>query len=56
VHTHAKDGVDFPECLAVLRETGYNGYLTIERECGDDLVADMTEAVKFLEPQEGVDP
>lgn len=69
VHTHAKDGihgepkevplgegdVDFREYLATLRETGYDGYLTIERECGDDPVADVTEAVKFLKNQEGVE-
>lgn len=69
VHTHAKDGVlneprevalgqgdvDFPEYLAVLREIGYSGYLTIERECGDDPVADIAEAIRFLKTQEGVD-
>jgi L-ribulose-5-phosphate 3-epimerase len=68
VHTHAKDGirneekevalgkgdVNFPEYLAVLREIGYSGYLTVERECGDDPVADIVEAVRFLKTQEGV--
>ncbi|HOV73350.1 MAG TPA: sugar phosphate isomerase/epimerase family protein [Candidatus Hydrogenedentes bacterium] len=69
VHTHAKDGlrnqpkevalgkgdVGFPEYLAALRAIGYSGYLTIERECGDDPVADIVEAIAFLKQQEGVD-
>ena len=69
VHTHAKDGirnepqevalgqgdVDFPAYMAVLREIGYSGYLTIERECGDDPLADIVEAVNFLRTLEGVD-
>jgi len=69
VHTHAKDGraskreevplghgdVDFPAYLAALREIGYDGYLTIERECGDDPVADIVEAIRFLKEQEGVE-
>lgn len=69
VHTHAKDGirkeprevalgkgdVNFPEYLAALRSIGYSGYLTIERECGNDPVADIVEAVTFLKQQEGVD-
>jgi sugar phosphate isomerase/epimerase len=69
VHTHAKDGVkgkpeevplgkgnvDFPTYLAALREIGYAGYLTIERECGDDPVADITEAISFLKRHEGVE-
>ncbi len=70
VHTHAKDGirkepqevalgkgdVNFPEYLAALRAIGYSGYLTIERECGDDPVADIVEAIAFLKQQEGVEP
>lgn len=69
VHTHAKDGirskpeevalgkgdVDFPRYLAELRAISYSGYLTIERECGDDPVADISEAIRFLKAQEGVD-
>ncbi|NIA13864.1 MAG: TIM barrel protein [Nitrospiraceae bacterium] len=68
-HTHAKDGirnqpqevalgkgdVDFPAYVAVLREVGYSGYLTVERECGDDPLADIIEAVSFLRTLEGVD-
>ncbi len=69
VHTHAKDGlkgkpeevplgkgaVDFPNYLAALREIGFSGYLTIERECGADPIADIVEAICFLKRQEGVD-
>lgn len=40
--------VDWDEYLAALREIGYNGFLTVERECGDDPVADITMAVDFL--------
>ena len=64
VHTHAKDGVltdgkpqevplgegsvDFPEYLARLDAAGYDGFLTIEREVGDDPVSDIVRAVQFL--------
>ena len=50
-----KGDVGFPEYLAALRAVGFSGYLTIERECGDDPVADITEALHFLKTQEGVD-
>ena len=50
-----KGDVEFPSYLAALREIGFDGYLTIERECGDDPVADVAEAVSFLKAQEGVD-
>lgn len=50
-----KGDVDFPQYLSVLREIGFSGYLTIERECGDDPVADIAEAIAFLKSQEGVD-
>ena len=64
VHTHAKDGVrvdgkpkevplgegdvNFQKYLAVLDEIGYDGFLTIEREVGDDPVRDIVRAVDFL--------
>jgi sugar phosphate isomerase/epimerase len=61
-HTHAKDGlkgqmkemplgegdVGFPEWIAELDAIGYDGFLTIEREVGDNPVADITMAVDFL--------
>ena len=62
VHTHAKDGlrkkakevplgegdVDFPKYLARLDAIGYDGFLTIEREVGDNPVVDIVKAVEFL--------
>ena len=62
VHTHAKDGlkgemkemplgkgnVDFPKWVAALDEIGYEGFLTIEREVGDDPEADISMAISFL--------
>jgi sugar phosphate isomerase/epimerase len=35
--------------LRALKETGYDGYLTIEREVKDNAVEDIRTAVKFLE-------
>lgn len=40
--------VDFPAYLSALREIGYNGFLTIEREVGDDPEKDITIAADFL--------
>jgi sugar phosphate isomerase/epimerase len=40
--------VAFPHYLGALRDIGYKGYLTIEREVGADPVADITLALKFL--------
>ncbi len=34
--------------LAALRRTGYDGFLTIERECGEDPAADIRTAMEFL--------
>ena len=41
--------VDWPAYIQALRNIGYNGYLTIERECGDDPAKDVGDAVKFLD-------
>ena len=41
-------GVPFPAYLAALCDIGYTGFLTIEREVGDDPVLDITKAMKFL--------
>jgi L-ribulose-5-phosphate 3-epimerase len=41
-------GVNFPTYLPALRKTGYDGYLTIEREVGADPRKDIQQAVKFL--------
>lgn len=40
--------VDWDLYLAALRDIGYSGYLTIEREVGEDPAADIAAAVKFL--------
>ena len=51
-----KGDVNFPKYLEALRAVGYDGYLTIERECGEDPVADIVEAIRFLNQFEGVEP
>lgn len=43
--------VPWKEYLAALKEAGFDGYLTIERECGDDPEADIRMAVDFLRKQ-----
>ncbi|MBO4888274.1 MAG: sugar phosphate isomerase/epimerase [Firmicutes bacterium] len=40
--------VDFDRYLKALDDIGYKGYLTIEREVGDDPEGDIAKAVKFL--------
>jgi len=41
-------GVDFPKYLKKLKSAGYAGFLTIEREVGEDPAADIKAAVEFL--------
>ena len=41
-------GVDFKNYLKALEEIGYHGFLTIEREVGDDPEKDIRLAVDFL--------
>ncbi len=41
-------GVDWDKYLQALRDIGYDGYLTIEREVGDDPAKDIAMAVDFL--------
>lgn len=40
--------VDFPRYLAALQGMRFDGYLTIEREAGEDRVGDITREVAFL--------
>ena len=40
--------VDFAKWLKALKEIGYAGFLTIEREVGEDPAADIVKAVRFL--------
>ncbi len=64
VHTHAKDGimlekgykemplgqgnVPYPEYLAALRDHGFDGFLTIEREKGETHIQDVKNAYTLL--------
>ncbi|WP_438445323.1 sugar phosphate isomerase/epimerase family protein [Gorillibacterium sp. sgz5001074] len=41
-------GVDFDAYFAALQEIGYKGYLTIEREVGDQPEEDIRKAVSFI--------
>lgn len=41
-------GVDFPRYLDALRQIGYTGFLTIEREVGENPAGDIGKAVSFL--------
>lgn len=41
-------GVDWDNYLKALRETGYAGFLTIEREVGESPERDITKAIAFL--------
>ena len=41
-------GVDFPAYLEALRQIGFTGFLTIEREVGEQPEADIGQAVSFL--------
>ena len=43
-----KGAVKWDSYLQALNEIGYSGYLTIEREVGDDPTMDIRLAVKFL--------
>ena len=44
-----KGSVDFDKYLMALKDIGYKGYLTIEREVGENPKDDIHQAVKFLE-------
>ena len=41
-------GVHFPTYLQALEDIGYNGFLTIERECGDNPRGDIQTAIDHL--------
>lgn len=43
--------VNFPKYLKALKETGFDGFLTIERETGPDPFKDIDMAVRFLKEQ-----
>lgn len=48
-----KGQVDWDAYLAALRDTGFDGFLTIEREVGADPAADIKLAVEFLKRKLG---
>ena len=48
-------GVVFPYWLAALDKIGYDGFLTIEREVGDNPVEDVANAIKYLRSLEETD-
>ena len=41
-------GKDFKSYLKALEDIGYEGYLTIEREVGDDPAKDIITAAEYL--------
>lgn len=45
--------VPWDEYLAALKKAGFNGFLTIERECGDDPAGDIRLAMNFLKAKIG---
>ena len=45
--------VDWDAYLAALTEAGFSGFLTIEREVGDDPASDIAEAIQFLKGKIG---
>ena len=45
--------MDFPGWLKALDDIGYRGFLTIEREVGDNPEADIRRAVDFLRRNTG---
>ena len=45
--------VAWDKYIAALREIGFDGFLTIERECGDDPTADIVMAADFLKAKLG---
>lgn len=44
-----KGGVKWADYLKALKDIGFNGYLTIERECGDTPIDDIKIAADFLQ-------
>lgn len=45
--------VPFPKYLAALDDIGYKGFLTVERECGDNPAGDIKIAVDYLKELTG---
>ena len=47
--------VPYPEYLAALDDVGYKGFLTIEREVGENPAEDIKTAVTFLNSPKGME-
>lgn len=45
--------VDWDGYMKAVQKIGYSGYLTVERETGDDPAADIAKALKFLRQYKG---
>ena len=43
-----KGDVDWDNYLKALKEIGYDGFLTVERECGEDPTLDISRAVEYI--------
>jgi len=41
-------GINWKEYIQALRDIGYKGFLTIEREVGENPISDIASAIKFL--------
>jgi sugar phosphate isomerase/epimerase len=39
---------EFPELLGILEEHQYRGFITIERRQGENTVAEIADAVRYL--------
>ena len=48
VDSKTESGIGNSDIMKALEDIGYTGYLTIEREVGDNPAADIGTAVKFL--------
>ena len=48
-----KGSIDWDAYLAALDDTGFQGFLTVEREVGDDPATDIAAALAFLREKIG---
>lgn len=52
----SKGDAQMEDAIAILRECGYDGYLSVVWDRDEDLAANAVEAVTWLKRQDGVDP
>ena len=48
ISSYRMDTPDWDNYLKALKDIGYDGFLTIERECGEDPVKDIFKAADFI--------